>query len=223
MRNKKVFIIGDVHFPFHCKKSLAKVLELIKKEKPDVVIQIGDLLDWYCASKYPRSLNVANPKEEILLGIKLAEKMWSDIQKIVPKAQCIQILGNHDVRMPKRIMERLSELESFFDLDKYYTFKNVKVLKSDKDYIEIDGVIYVHGWLSKSIDHARYFNKPTVHGHRHRPEVEYDHKNLWSMDVGYMANEKSEVMGYGQSKFTKWTKACGIVENGKNPRIIVLE
>lgn len=222
-RKNKVFIIGDTHFPFHCKKAYKKMLEAIRKEKPDTVVQIGDLLDWYCASKYPKSLNVSSPMEEIVLGIKQATQMWKDIQKIVTKAKCHQLLGNHDARMPKRIMEKLPEMESFFDLGKYYKFHNVKVLTSDKDFIEIDGVLYVHGFLSKSIDHARYFNKPTVHGHRHRPAVEYDHKGLWSMDVGYMADDKSVVMGYTQSKFVRWTKACGVVENGKNPRIIVME
>lgn len=222
-KNRKVFVIGDTHFPFHCKKAYAKMLKVIRKEKPDVVIQIGDLLDWYCASKYPKSLNVGTPLEEIKLGVKLATKMWEDIKKIVPRAECHQLLGNHDARMPKRIMEKLPELESFFNLKRYYQFKNVNVKTSDKEYIVIDGVAYVHGWMSKSLDHAKYFNMPVVHGHRHRPTVEYDRKNLWSMDVGYMADSKSEVMGYTQSKFTKWAKACGIVEGGKNPRIIILE
>jgi hypothetical protein len=123
--------------------------------------------------------------------------------------------------MAKRITEKMPELCDFFSHKDLYKFEGVKVCQSDRDYIEIDGVVYVHGWLSKSLDHAKYFGKPCVHGHRHRPTIEYDRASLWSMDVGFMADEKSLPLQYTASKFSKWTMACGMVEDGK-PRLILL-
>lgn len=146
--------------------------------------------------------------------------MWERIQTIVPKAKCYQLLGNHCVRVTKRIAERLPELADFFSHQNLYKFKNVEVMKSDRDFLIIDGVVYTHGWLGKSIDHAKYFNKPTVHGHRHKPTVETDGP-LWSMDVGHIANENSIPLAYTAVKYTRWRMACGTVQN-KKPKLILL-
>lgn len=217
----KVLVVSDIHFPFHCKNSLKKLLKIVKEEKPTHVVQIGDLLDQYVYSKYSKSSDIT-PKDDILKGLDLAVEFWATIKKLVPKAKRIQVLGNHDVRASKRIGEKIPELFALYNPLGIYQFKGVKTLKSDRDFIEIDGVVYCHGWLSKSIDHAKYFNKPVAHGHRHRPTIEYDSARLWSMDVGYMADPKSVPLSYTMSKLSKWTKACGIVENGK-PKLIVLE
>lgn len=215
----KVFIISDAHFPFHSKAAYKHMLAELKKAKPTHVVQIGDLLDQYVFSRYSRSLEIT-PSNEITLGIRYAEQMWAEIRRCAPKAKCVQVLGNHDVRMKKRIGDRLPELEMMAaDL---YSFKGVATLHSDRDYVEIDGVVYVHGWLSKSIDHAKHFNKPVVHGHRHRPAIEVDRPGLWSMDVGFMADEKAVPLNYTMNKLTKWTLACGVVENGQ-PRLIFLK
>lgn len=215
----KVFILSDLHAPFHSKRALAKVLKLIKVEKPDAVVQIGDLLDQYVFSKYSRSAKIS-VEDDIRAGRLHASQMWKDIKDAVPKAKLYQILGNHDVRISKRISELLPELAEIYSPLEIYNFPGVKVMKSDRDYLTLDGVVYCHGWLGKSIDHAKHFNAPVCHGHRHRPTIEVDGP-LWSMDVGYMADDKSLPLSYTQSKFTRWRKACGVVENGL-PRLILL-
>jgi UDP-2,3-diacylglucosamine pyrophosphatase LpxH len=220
VKKHRVLVIGDTHFPFHSKSAYSNLISFAKKIKPTHIVQIGDLLDQYVFSSFSRSLDVS-PKEEIDYGLNLAADMWTELQKIAPRAKCYQIIGNHDVRLSKRISERLPELSSFFSFRNLYKFDGVKVMDSDRDYLKIGGIIYTHGWLSKSLDHAKFFGSPVVHGHRHRPCIEYENKNLWSMDVGYMADEKSLPLQYTSSKWTKWTSSCGVVENGV-PRIIPL-
>jgi predicted phosphodiesterase len=217
----KVFIISDTHFPFVDQKAYKKMMQALKKEKPDVVIQIGDVLDQYVFSKYTRSLEII-PSQEISKGLKMAESMWAEIRKIVPKAKCYQILGNHDLRLAKRISEKMPELSTFVKIQDFYKFDGVEVLDSDREYLELDGVVYVHGWLSKSIDHAKYFGKPVVHGHSHKPSITFDSPNLWTMDVGFLADRNAPPLQYTASKFSKWTLACGVVEDGK-PRLLILE
>lgn len=215
----RVFIISDTHFPYNSKRATKKMLEHLKAEKPDAVVQIGDLLDQYVFSKYSKKVKIT-PEKDVVLGLKQAKEMWATIKRIVPKAKCYQILGNHDLRLAKRIAERLPELAEIYSHDHFYQFPGVKVMKSDRDYLVLDSVVYCHGWLSKSIDHAKHFNRPTVHGHRHRAAIETDGK-LFSMDVGYMADDKSIPMSYTASKFTRWTTACGVVDKGK-PKLIFL-
>jgi len=221
LKSIKVFIISDTHFPFHNKEALKEVVKLIKQEKPTHIIQIGDLLDWYSFSKYSRSHNFTTPKDEVARGLKDAATFWRKIRKIAPRAKCYQVLGNHDVRLKKRITERLPELSGFYSEQALYQFPGVKTLKSDRDYLKIDGVIYTHGWLSKSIDHANYFGKPVVHGHRHRPAIETK-GTLWSMDVGYLAQKDSLPLSYTPTRHSNWTLACGVVHN-RQPKLILLK
>lgn len=215
----KVFIISDTHFPFQNKKAYKRMMAALRKEKPTHVVQIGDLLDQYVFSKYTRGMDIT-PGADVEKGLVMAALMWEEIQKAVPNVKCFQLLGNHDVRLSKRVMEKLPELADFFGIRDMYKFQGVKVLDSDRDYLLLGGVVYVHGWLSKSLDHARHFNCPTVHGHRHRPCIEVEGK-LWSMDVGFMADEKSAPLSYTMNKLTKWRMAYGIVEDGR-PRLELL-
>jgi predicted phosphodiesterase len=215
-----VFCIPDTHFPYHDKRALDEIFKLIMKICPSHVVQLGDALDQYVFSKYPRRLGIT-PHHDILEGVQLMEDMWSEIRRLCPGSKFFQLMGNHDVRISKRIVEKLPELADFFSHKDFYKLKDVTVLESDRDYLEIDNVIYCHGWLSKSIDHARFFNKPTVHGHRHRPCIEYDHSALWSMDCGHVADHTQMPLNYTSSKMNKWTLACGLVEDRK-PRLFQL-
>jgi predicted phosphodiesterase len=217
----KVFILSDIHFPFHDKRAYKKALEAIKREKPTAVVQIGDLLDQYVFSKYSKKSSIT-PQMDIVKGLEQARQMWKDIKRLVPKAKCYQILGNHDVRLAKRIAEKLPELAEIYDSNAMYTFPGVTTMKSDRDYLVLDKVVYCHGWLSKSEDHARFFNVPTVHGHRHRATIVYATNKLWSMDVGYLADKNAGPLKYTVSKFTHWTLACGVVEDG-HPKLLILE
>lgn len=219
MKKTKVFVVSDTHFPFHNKKALGKVLNAIRVEKPTHVVQIGDLLDQYVFSKYSRTLSI-DPNEEITSGIAYAQTFWAFVKMNAPKAKRIQLMGNHDMRLAKRIKDLLPELESFVSTKSLYQFPGVKVLDSDRDSIVIDGVTYTHGHLSKSIDHAIHFGTPIVHGHRHRPEISTKGK-LWSMDVGYIADIKSIPLSYTATTKTNWCMAYGIVENGK-PKLVLL-
>lgn len=216
----KVFVIPDMHMPFMDQRAYKKVMKALKQEKPDYVVQLGDILDQYCFSKFTRSLNLMSPHKEITKGLKMATKFWADVKKIVPKAKCIQLLGNHDVRICKRIGEKLPELEGFFGPKHMYVFPGVRVLKSDRDHVVIDGVVYTHGHYTKSIDHVKYYLRPVVHGHLHRAGIS-TFGNLWSMDVGHIANEKTLPLSYTASKVSRWAKAYGMVINGV-PRLELL-
>jgi len=215
----KVFVISDSHFPFHNKRAFAEVMRLIRKERPNAVVHIGDLLDQYVFSRFDKSSSIT-PEMDVQRGLDLAERMWSTIHKALPRTGLYQVLGNHDARLSKRLQDKVPELLELYNPLDMYKFPNVKVLDSYRDHMVLDGVVYTHGYLSKSIDHAKHFGKPVVHGHLHRPGISTFGK-LWTMDVGHIANENSLPLSYTQSKVTNWRMACGIIEDG-HPRLILL-
>src|SRR5580698_3984216 len=98
----KIFIVGDLHFPYHNRKALRKIYEAIKKEKPTHIIQIGDLYDQYSFSRFTKK-NITTSTTELFRARKAAMFFWNRIHRLLRNSKNIQLLGNHDIRLTKRI------------------------------------------------------------------------------------------------------------------------
>lgn len=226
---KKVLVIPDTHFPWVDQEKLNLIYLIIEKEKPDVITQCGDLLDLFSHSKFARSLDIYTPNEEVKLGRAMAEKMWEKVRELAPKATLYQLHGNHDARIHKRIQEKYPEIASIIDVSYLWKFKGVNTLEDDRDYLEIDGIIYVHGWLTRLGQHMHYFNKSVVHGHTHRGGIHIERRHffknryntLFELDCGYIADDKQIPLQYGATKAVKWVHGCGLIDS-LGPRFIPL-
>jgi len=222
----KIFVIGDIHFPFHNKKALKKTLAAIKREKPTHVVQIGDLYDQYAFSRFAKKNIVLAPKE-LELARAAAGKMWDEIRKSCPRASLYQILGNHDVRLVKRAEERLPEAQEFVkqSLMEYYKFKGVKTIEDDTEELVINDIIFIHGYRSKLGDHMRNNRASTVCGHSHTGGVVFERvrgSTLFELNAGYLADAMAEPLRYRQQKRTyKWTLGYGVIDED-GPRFVPL-
>jgi len=222
MSKLSVAILGDVHAPFLCKKSVSKAISIIRRERPKVVIQVGDLFDLYAFSKFPRSLNVMTPAQEIKSGRAMTEELWKEIRQAAGRGvECFQLLGNHDERLVKRVTEALPEIEGIASAG-LWSFKGVQTMESERDELIIDDVLYMHGYR-KHGDHVKYNLMSTVHGHDHLGGVVYlpiKGKILFELSAGYLGNPKSAALSYTkQSRITKWTKGMGWIDD-YGPRFI---
>ena len=221
--NHKVIAIPDLHMPFHDSKTLSKVLEIVEKEKPTHVVQLGDIADWYVFSRFARDVNYITPENEVKKTRLLVNKFWNDVREAAPKkAKFIQIIGNHDVRFIKKCNIHLPEISILMPTlrDVLNIPEFVKVLDSEREHHKIGNVIYTHGFLSKSEKHMAHFNSNVVHGHLHSASLISDGKR-WSMNCGNLAATKKLPLQYTQSKVTRWSKALGIITNNK-PQLILL-
>jgi len=220
----KVIAIPDIHNPYCDLDSLKKALRIVKKENPDVVVQLGDIYDFYCLSKFSRSYNISTPQDELQTAHSMAKTFWKRVKQAAPKAKCYQLIGNHSDRLKKRIADKLPEIESLLESHQLlFDFDGVKVLETSRDHLEIEGVIYIHGWMSR-MTHYKYFNKPVVHAHTHRAGIVYERTKdsvLWELDTGCLVDETLVPFSYTASKTSKWIKAIGIIENGI-PRLELL-
>lgn len=212
----KIVILGDLHFPYHNKKALKKALQFIKKEKPDYVVQIGDLYDQYSFSRFTKR-NITLPSAELKRARKAAVAMWDDIRRFSHYSRCIQMLGNHDIRLIKRVEEKLPEAQDLVKekILELYQFKGVKTYEDDRTVIKIGGIAFHHGYLSKLGDHKRVFGKSTVVGHSHVGGVVYESRNgkiIWELNAGYLADENAEPLRYQPTKTSKWTLGVGLID-----------
>ena len=208
-------ILGDTHFPFIHKDKIKAALDYIALKKPARVIQVGDLYDMLSHGKFPRSLNVYTPKEEMNEGRKGAQKMWEEVRRIAPKAELRQILGNHDIRPMKRIIEQYPEAELFFDFSKWFQFDGVQSHLDVREELILEGIAYIHGYRSKLGDHMEYMRRPVVCGHSHRGGVSvknFGDATLWELNAGYLGDPESKALSYTAQKHNHWTHGLGEVD-----------
>lgn len=223
-----ILVIGDTHFPFIHKPTLSKILEHLEKvkKKPDYIVQIGDLYDFYSFSRFPRNQNIVTPQEEVLTGQQGAEEMWKAIKKRAPSAVCYQMRGNHCDRPMKRLKEVAPELQCLFKIDDLWKFKGVCTVLDSREELVINGIVFIHGYRSKLGDHAAYTRNKTVCGHSHRGGVIYlpkfGHKEMiWELNAGYVADPAADPLKYSQQKFNNWTHGFGIID-ALGPRFVPL-
>src|SRR5437899_12189351 len=108
----KILIVGDLHLPYHNKRALRSIYEAIKKEKPTHIVQIGDLYDQYSFSRFTKK-NIITSTKELQKARKSAIQFWKRARALRRSVKCYQLLGNHDVRLSKRISERVPEAYEF--------------------------------------------------------------------------------------------------------------
>jgi len=223
VRNKKILVIPDVHFPFHDKSIVRQILEAIKREKPAFIVQVGDLYDFFAQSSFPKSLT-HTPKDEVEAGQRAAEEMWRIARKYAPKAKCFQLLGNHDVRPAKRLLERSPELRPFLDMKTIFEFEGVETIHDTRDELEIDGILFTHGHLSHADSHLKYYGQSVVRGHSHMGGVVFQNGRrgpLFELSCGYAADPHSVPLRYTQTKAVRWCHGYGLIDE-KGPRFVPL-
>jgi predicted phosphodiesterase len=222
----KILVIGDTHFPFHHKKGMERLYEFAEKYQPDYIIQIGDLLDLYGQSKFPRSQNFYSPEEEEREGVKQASLMWKTLKEKCPKSQCFQLLGNHDVRPVKRVLENAPTLEHVVKAHykNIMQFEGVTTIDDYRQELIIEDIVFHHGYRSKLGAHRDYTLTNFVCGHSHKGGVVFRRirgETIWELNAGFLADASSKVLAYSSQKIHDQTLGWGWIDEW-GPRFIHL-
>jgi len=227
--------VSDTHFPYVYKDGLAAMYEFTERHKPGRIIQVGDLYDMFGAGRFPRSRTKTLSQDvEIELGHRMAKEMWETLKRICPKAECFQLLGNHDARPLKTLLaHKLEDLEVFLrrGIAPYYDFEGVTLIEDDRQELLIDGeTVVIHGYITKLGGHLEMNTRNVVHGHSHRGGVFFRNvplgaapygKTVWELDVGFIGDPETKAFSYTAQKVTKWTRGFGYLDQD-GPRFIPL-
>ena len=219
-------LFGDTHFPYVHQEALKWAIGLVKKKQPKIVIQVGDLYDFYWASRYTKRWFQFSPEEEVRYGRVESEKMWREIQKIAPKAKCYQLLGNHDIRPILRALDRAPELLPFMNVETLFSFDGVKTILDHKQelHLKVCGweAVFQHGHYSKLGDHMKYNEESTAVGHSHSGGTFFLKRKdriLWELNAGFLADTNAGPMNYRKQNKCKKTLGIGEIDT-YGPRFI---
>lgn len=219
---KKILCIPDSHFPWVDQNALAMVYYIAETEKPDIVVQLGDLFDCYAQSKFPKSMNLFTPKAEWDLARSMAEDMWKKLREILPKADFFCLLGNHMNRPMLRIEEKFPEGAHLLEdaVRKAFTFDGVHTVHDPSEELFIENIMFIHGHYTSGLSkHMEFSRCNVVHGHTHKGSIVYkpywnenkSHVTLWEMDCGYIGDPNSIPLSYRSQKIHNWVSGCGLV------------
>lgn len=220
----KVAILGDLHEPFGHDGVKAEFKLYCERTQPDYIVQVGDPVDFYSHSKFPRSHNIFTPKEEERLARNRLEELWSSLDAVVPKAKKIMLLGNHAVRPLKRVLESVPSLEHWAEkyLQEYLSFPSVTTIMDHREEFDINGVKFIHGFKSGVGSHRDFLMANVVLGHLHVGSVSFRNfrgQTFFELNAGLAGDPESKGLTYTSTKTTNWTLGYAAID-ALGPRFI---
>lgn len=218
-------IISDIHWPFSCQRVIDRFYDYVKERVPDWVIINGDAWDMYSHAKFPRSSNVFTPREEQAMARSMNVAFWSRIHELAPKARKIQMMGNHDIRPLKRIIESYPEAEDWVreKLGSLFTFDGVETIMDPRQELFIDEhTLVYHGHASKLGDHRDATLMNTFNGHTHRGGTVWRKIRsavLFECNSGLAGDPYAKGLTYTAMKLNAWTPGFA-VQDQWGPRFV---
>jgi predicted phosphodiesterase len=90
----RILFLSDIHFPYHCQKSLTIALNYGKDNKADCIYLNGDVLDFYQLSDFEKDPR----KRKLSHELKQAHDFFAILRREFPKAHIYFKEGNHEER-----------------------------------------------------------------------------------------------------------------------------
>lgn len=218
-------LISDIHWPFSSARVVNRFHEYVGDVKPEFVIINGDAWDMYSHTKFPRTHNLFTPKEEQERARAMNEEFWKRVQRDSPQTKCVQLLGNHDVRPMKRILETYPEAEEWIaeKLKSLFTFEGVMPeMDARKEFFLNANTIVFHGYRSKLGDHRDFTLYNTFNGHTHMGGVTYRKVRgsvLFECNSGLAGDPEAKGLTYTPQKISIWTPGFAALDK-LGPRFI---
>lgn len=220
IKEKRIGILSDIHFPYYDKEALNAAIAYLKKWKPDCILLNGDIIDMYQVSDYLRDPRQRNFKYEL----DMLRSFVQQLRKLWPNAKIVYKIGNHEERYETKILKRVPE---FVDLE-LFTMQSVLnvsdlgvTVVGNKRIIKAGKVNIVHAHefprgMAAPVNPARGFflrAKANVIGSHHHQSSEHFEQDLngqiigaWS--IGHLGDPHPHYM-----PINKWNHGFCTLEN----------
>lgn len=96
----RAIVYGDTHYPFQDDRVLQVVKAVVKDLKPDIIVNVGDLVDCWQISRFEKD---PTRKDSLQDNIDQAREHLHEMAQLAPKAQRVYLEGNHESRLRRLI------------------------------------------------------------------------------------------------------------------------
>lgn len=201
---KNIVFLPDIHAPFEDRKALQWAAEICKEVKPDLIIQLGDLVDF---KKLSRFVSAPEDDSATLEWAKTTQSLIY-IRSLFPKMTILT--GNHCERLLKKAMEAgipkvlIKTIPELFGV-KGWTFH------TDNEPLIVDNIAIMHGdeLPGAPIAKSRLLGMNVAQGHTHKSSITYEttfRNSVWAAECGHLADPKSAAFSYAAKSIRKGTQ-----------------
>jgi len=171
-------VLADMQIPFQATPAIEGVLHYIYDEQPDMVVLLGDILDFpQLTTKFLRTRTDPNL---LLEDIDTARGYIKHIETLAPEARIIYVAGNHEERLRKYVLECAPAFEALIGTGKALdlpTMLDCKKLEYYGPYSEpfiYNSFVFKHGDRTTTYAAAaelRAEGTSGMSGHTHRSQM----------------------------------------------------
>jgi predicted phosphodiesterase len=140
--HEKVFVMGDIHLPYHDQFAMTAALDYGMHHRPDAIFINGDALDIHQLSYFEKDPR----KKHFALELDIFKEFIEILQKNF-KCKIYLKFGNHEERYEKFLQQKAKELVGIeeFELENIIKKRaDVEIIK-DKRIVVVNGLPYIHG------------------------------------------------------------------------------
>lgn len=217
--NCKALILSDIHFPHQNTEALTLALNAGVEAGCDTIILNGDIVDFYRISRWAINPNGMRIEEEIICLIQFFELL----RKLFPTAPIYYVLGNHEVRFERYIIQNAGELLNLPELSftKLIKAEEYGVTVLSNDPIKLGKLNVMHGHefgesFFSPVNPARGLflraKASTLVGHYHQPSEHTESNINGDQTACYSTGCLCELNpDYRPFAYTKWMHGFAMV------------
>lgn len=176
---KTAVVLNDIHIPYHDQKALAVAIAYMQDINPDDIILNGDIIDFYNASSYKKDPARLHTLQDELNETKAFLKL---LRTNHPTANIYYTEGNHETRLERLLLDKVSELVTLdcLDLSELLDFRSLNITYLDsKQQVSLGALEVFHGNIirgesgASARSHFLATGGSILMGHVHRLGVFY--------------------------------------------------
>ncbi len=186
---QRVFLLPDVHAPYHDARAFRCALRVIAGGGFHTVVCLGDFADFAAVSSHPKDPSRLLPFDAEVLGVnKALDQLDAACKKGRVKAK-LYLEGNHETRLKRYVLAIAPELRTFVDWrDMLHLDRRNWAMTPYKESIEIGHLRLSHDFGRAGVNAAREscrdMGGSVAFGHTHRMQVHYQGQLDGSRHVG---------------------------------------
>lgn len=215
-KSSVVLVIPDLHCPWEHQDALAFLVAVRDKIKPDIIVNLGDEVDFYGMSRFDHDPDVMNPGGELSLAIKHLIPYYREFPDM------LVCQSNHTHRVHAKASKAGLPASTVKSIE--------EILKTPEGWIykychTIDGVDYKHGTgksgANAHINHAKATGRSTCIGHIHaHAGVNYLRPGLFAANFACLIDKAADCFKYAADMDDNIVLGCGVVSHGKKATFI---
>lgn len=215
--SKTILCISDMHVPYQHPDALRFLQALKRKYRPDLVINLGDAVDFHSISFHPKDPDLLSPGDElsaIRKEMKALEKMFPKMVVIGSNHGDLPLRKIKDAGLPTKFLRPYNDI---YGVGPGWVFCDDLTLEDDGDI-----VYFAHGISKNGLKLATQRGVHVVQGHYHTEfRVDYvsNPRNLlWSVNGGCLIDREALAFAYGKLTLDRPIIGTPVIVNGQ-PRL----